>query len=469
MLRRALLALVCVVAVPTAGVHAHFIWLDIAKVDENAGRQQVRLYFSEMPAPGDLHLIGRAAATKAWARQANGDSEQLEFAKSDRPDLAALVATWKSPQTASIEAVCDYGVYDRGGPGVLLQYYAKRLAGDWGAHGGKIARAERLTLDIVPAVQGDQLTLSVFYQGKPLPSAELVFIDSADQQKELRTDAQGLARVPFAAGRCAVRAAHVEADRSGERDGKKYNQTWHYCTLIADLPAAADTNATKESTEVPAAELLIRARAARAVWKQFPGFAADVIVTSESGPVTGKIKIDGDGNVSLDMPKSSISEWVEEQLNTLVQHRMPDGEVSEGTITYADGEHTHPLGRKIDLGDASSGSIYRVKDDVIMEVNRNAGPLRFTISVLEITRNAENKYLPRSFTMNFFDATSGDLKTSLGYYNDWQRVGGFDLPKTILETGAQRGGARTRQILFQNCHLLDRAAVQAQTSTSTSR
>ncbi len=90
-----------------------------------------------------------------------------------------------------------------------------------------------------------------------------------------------------------------------------------------------------------------------------------------------------------------------------------------------------------------------------MEVNRSAGPtMRFTISVLEIERNPEGKYLPRSFTMNFFDSKTGELQTSLGYLNAWQRVDGFDLPRTIVEVDAHRGGASTRQITFSNCRLL---------------
>ena len=54
----------------------------------------------------------------------------------------------------------------------------------------------------------------------------------------------------------------------------------------------------------------------------------------------------------------------------MVQHRMPDGEVTQGDVTFADEADTHPLGRKIDLGDPSLQSAYRIKDDVIMEVNR---------------------------------------------------------------------------------------------------
>jgi hypothetical protein len=76
--------------------------------------------------------------------------------------------------------------------------------------------------------------------------------------------------------------------------------------------------------------------------------------------------------------------------------------------------------------------------------------------VLEFVRNEENKYLPRAFTMNFFDSATGELKTSLGYWNDWQRVAGFDLPKTILEISAGPGGTATRQIVFSNCKLLEK-------------
>ncbi len=76
--------------------------------------------------------------------------------------------------------------------------------------------------------------------------------------------------------------------------------------------------------------------------------------------------------------------------------------------------------------------------------------------MLEVTRDAEEKYLPRSFVMNFFDATSGELKSSHAYFNDWERVGRFDLPKTITEIATQDGAAETRQIAFSNWRLLDR-------------
>ncbi len=353
---------------------------------------------------------------------------------------------------ASLEAICDYGVYSRGPVGVVLNYYAKHLTGDWAKHGDKLARAERLALDIVPSVDGDQLGLTVLYNGKPLADEELVVIDPAGDSHDLKTDSQGRATFKTAAaGRYAIRTGHIEADRSGTRDGKKYAQTWHYCTLTLDVRSA-----DAAAGEPTALEALKRARDGRSIWHDFPGFRADLAVTSGGELVKGKATIDANGTVELQMPKSPLADWVEEQLNSLVQHRMPDGEVTQGEVKYADDDLTHPLGRKIDLGDPSLQSAYRLKDDVIMEVNRSMGPLRFTISVLEIVRNAEHKYLPRSFTMNFFDAKTGELKTSLAYLNEWQQVGAFDLPKTIVEVSAEKGGVSTKQIVFSNCKLIDK-------------
>ena len=178
-------------------------------------------------------------------------------------------------------------------------------------------------------------------------------------------------------------------------------------------------------------------------------------MTNGAESITGQAKIDANGIVELKLPESKLADWVEEQLNSLVQHRMPDGEVNEGTVTFAEEAAAHPLGRKLDLGDPTLQSAYRIKDDVIMEVNRTAGPaMRFTISVLEVEWNAEHKYLPRAFTMNFFNSKSGALAVSNGYWNEWSRVGNFDLPKTIVEVSAHPGGTSTRKIAFSNCQLL---------------
>jgi uncharacterized GH25 family protein len=444
---RAIAALACTLTLGLANAQAHFIWIDMAPAAD--GRPQARLYFSETPEPGEPHLIEKIAHTRAWARDAEGHTADLKVGKADS-ESALLPLAGEVAAAASLEAVCDYGVYQRGQAGLLLQYYAKRLSGEWARHADTLARADKLALDIVPRLEGERLAIEVLYQGQPAAASEVIVVDPAGELHELKTDAKGRVTADAASpGRYAVRAAHIESDKAGEREGKKYSQTWHYCTLLVDVrpPAAAPAG------EPTAAEALRRARQGRAVWDDFPGFTAVLHVTSGQERLTGKATIDASGTVELDMPPSPLADWVEEQLNSLVQHRMPTGEISEGKVEYADDDRAHPLGRLVNLGDASFRSAYRLKDDVIMEVNRSAGPQRFTISVLEIVRNAQGKYLPRAFTMNFFDAKTGALKTSLGYWNEWQQVGRFEVPKTILEVSAQPGGTATRQIVFADCQL----------------
>ena len=184
---------------------------------------------------------------------------------------------------------------------------------------------------------------------------------------------------------------------------------------------------------------------------------------SDDSTLDARATIDASGVVDLSGDRSALHDWAEQQLQSLVQHRMPDGEVAEGNVTFVAEPVAHPLGRLIDLGDPERQSRYRLQDDVITEVNRLAGSERFTISVLAIHRNDERKYLPEAFTMSFWDVKTGELKRSLAYWNSWRRVGDFDLPERILEISAGPQGAKTMELTLGNQRLLD----QRKTPTGT--
>ncbi len=432
---------------------AHFIWVDVAPIE---GTPRAHLYFGEAPGPGEPHLIGKIAHAKAWTRTATGETKELKLTKSKSEDRPALVADQPSAAPCSVEMFCDYGVYAHGGPGVLLQYYAKHLAGDC-LEQPSLAKSDKLKLDIAPSVAAAKLTLAIQYEKKPAADREVSIVDPANKEHVLKTDSAGQVIISDTkAGRYSVRVGYIEPDRSGERDGKAYKQTWHYATLTFELPesSAASASVAKPKADPEAVAALVRARAGRAIWKEFPGYAADVTVTAGDQRIVGRVTIDASGVATLEAPASALTAWTEEQLASLVQHRMPDGEISEGAIRWAEADMSHPLGRLIDLGDPHLKSAYRLKDDVIMEVNRQMGPdLKFTISVLEIVRNTENKYLPRSFVMNFFDTKTGEIKTSLAFLNEWQRVGQFDLPSKIVEVNSAGGVSTTRQLEFTNLKL----------------
>ncbi len=218
----------------------------------------------------------------------------------------------------------------------------------------------------------------------------------------------------------------------------------------------AGTEAAAKGQDQTAAGLLAAARSNRSIWpKEFPGFKAETIATVDGETKTGKLEIDATGTVELAMPKGKPADWARDQLEAMVRHRMPDGEVSEGNVVFADNDRANPLGRRIALGDDRESS-YRIKDGAIMEVRRAAGPMRFTISVLEIEWNPDKKYLPRSFVVNYIDSKTGELRESHAFLNTWHRLGGFDLPQRILEIAVERGSTSIRQVELKNVELLKR-------------
>jgi hypothetical protein len=215
--------------------------------------------------------------------------------------------------------------------------------------------------------------------------------------------------------------------------------------------------ATSVAAEPSAAELLRGARTHRAVWEHFPGFTADATVRIDGQSEQGTVTVDEHGAVSVKVSNPKLREWAGEQVGSAVDHRMPSEPVEEKPA-FADEEIDHPLGRLIRLGDAKLESAYRIRDGVITEVNRREGPERFTISVTDIERNKEDKYLPRSFDVTVWDTGSGQIKSSSSYLNTWKRVGNFDLPQRILEIESSSGGERhVEEILLDHYSLSEKS------------
>jgi hypothetical protein len=210
-------------------------------------------------------------------------------------------------------------------------------------------------------------------------------------------------------------------------------------------PAAEDANA-----------VLHRAREARAAWEDFPGLSADVTVRIDDVSRTGRFSIDRLGKVILKLDEPALLGWAETQINQLVEHRLPAGELG-AEARFADSPGEHPLGRLIVLDEPRMGSRYRVRDDVIYEVSRTIGPQRFTISVLEVERNAEQKYLPRVYTVSFWSVprpTSAEKEPAAELLSthttriEWQRIGRFDVPVSLTEITATSKGPSVRKLEF---------------------
>ncbi len=208
--------------------------------------------------------------------------------------------------------------------------------------------------------------------------------------------------------------------------------------------------------EDPAAtRLLADARAARAVWKDFPGFTANVTANRDGAVHKGKVEVNGNGKVALTLDAGEdLQQWVRQEIASLVRHRLPGPESLKTPCAFIDaGDQHHPLGRAVRVLNDELHSSYRIRDNQIIEVNRTDKNARFTITVLENVQNKEKQYLSVSYVVDNWDPKTGQLASSVAEHATWQRVGGFDLPRTLLIVKTTPTGRDSRLITFSNLHV----------------
>jgi N-acetylneuraminic acid mutarotase len=207
------------------------------------------------------------------------------------------------------------------------------------------------------------------------------------------------------------------------------------------------------SAEPTAAHLMRRAHDGRAVWIAFPGFSAEIVATQDQRASCGALTVSAEGELTLKLDQSEGMEWVQRTLSSVVNHRL-SADDAIANVEFADQEAFHPLGRLLCSRDASEHSMWRVKDDVMTEVHRAMEKTRFIISVAEVSRNAEGKHLPRSFTVTTWNTQSGAIESARQVFNEWQRVGAFDLPTRLLATVSKSDGSRTVEEIVITNHKL---------------
>jgi len=222
--------------------------------------------------------------------------------------------------------------------------------------------------------------------------------------------------------------------------------------LTAFLLSAASLNAEEAQKSPSAEDLMIRAHKNRATWAGFPGFAAELVVAEDGRETTGKLTVSADGELSLELAGSL--DWAERKLESLVAHRMGTAD-TEYDVSFADKAKNHPLGRLIAINDDRlMGSRYRVQDDLIREVHRAPQNIKFTITVLDVNRNPEGNYLPKYYTVSFWDKETGKLKSTSTVLDDWKRVGEWDLPARQLTVESADGERSVKEIRLKNHRLL---------------
>jgi uncharacterized GH25 family protein len=413
MIRRLTSLVVLLLAAPLA--RAHFIWI---VPDKDGASAQV--VFSDGPKPDDPKLLAKIAKTDVFARSADGKTTNVKWTEGKD---AYLVTSANKQKWLGLAAVCRYGVTQRGkAEPFLLNYYAACVI-----PAKETAYADK-TWEQLPLqfVRLDATRFQVVWQGKPLADAEVAIeAPGEDKGQETKADAKGMVTVSATKpGLYGLRARHVEA-KGGDLDGKTYKEVRHYSTLVVHLDAA-ETKADPAATR-----LLAEARAMRAVWRDFPGFTADVEVNFDGKIGKGTAHVAAGGkDVTIDGLDKAFEPWARRELESIVNHRLPGSSERETPCAFADTIENHPLGRAIRVLNEELHSSYRVRGKEIVVVNRTMKDRRFTITVLESMTNKEGKFLTTSFVVDYWNLETNDLVRSDAVSQTWQRVGAFDLPGT---------------------------------------
>jgi hypothetical protein len=228
---------------------------------------------------------------------------------------------------------------------------------------------------------------------------------------------------------------------------------------LAQNNSESASNLTKTAKPVikpdPAAyDLLKAAHDARQVWPaDFAGFTAEVVFNDNGKTIIGKLSYEQKGGVALTVDEISPESktWLVNQLNSLLSHRRGgDFAKRDGAnpITFGDDDKS-PIGRLVILNDALKSS-YRVRDSKVVDVTRTIAGERFTISVLETTPVENGKYLPRHFTVTYFDAKTGTLKRSESFSDAHSKVDGVWFPTQRRVIRADNGVITARVIEIRN-------------------
>ena len=429
-----------------SAAQAHFLFVRICPPAE--GGRAAEVYFSELAAAGDPRYIDKVAGAKFSIQTVPGEFRPLVMQKmADR-----LRGHVPIEGTLMVSGQLDYGVLTR--PMLapfLLRHYSKAVAGKpeeinrLAAHG--------VPLEIVATFEPEAVVLTALVDGKPMSNATFTTVDTDLSSEELKADGDGRVRfAPPAPGVWSIYIQHL--DRTpGEHQGAAYKEVRKFATLAFTwplVPTGADAEAVK---------LFEDALAARAAWKDFPGFTAKIAGEVDGRSFDGEVAVAADGGVKLELAEDVVNAWVQEQLESITMHRAasqsPSAAGPKPVLRFADDRTDHPLGRLLAFDGGSFASSYRVRNRQITSVNRFLAGQNMTITVLNNEQNAEGQYLPHSYCVQYWDEPSSELARTETVQDRWTRVGSWDLPASHTVTAASKSGYSVRAFKLSDHKLAD--------------
>jgi uncharacterized GH25 family protein len=227
-----LLSLVLFFGAP-ASSRAHFLWVAAHSQTKDG---KVHVYFSDAASPDDPSLLDKVTHAKVWQIARDGNATLLKTSK----DADSLVADPVEEADPSFILSHEYGVTARGNETFLLKYHAKCHPSPKPQTWQTINKTDQLPLEIVARMNGEQIVLTILWQGKPLNDSTVTVVGPGIESKlEATSNQQG--EVSFglkSSGLYSIRAKHTEAT-PGEWYGKAFSSIRHYATLALSAGGGA--------------------------------------------------------------------------------------------------------------------------------------------------------------------------------------------------------------------------------------
>ncbi|SFW26301.1 Uncharacterized conserved protein, contains GH25 family domain [Sinomicrobium oceani] len=236
-MKKIVLALIAVFGLQQA--NAHFLWLETKASGKLNKSHEVKVFFGEY-SYGErektdghftyaqdftLHLVGPDGRKTTLDKKAAADHYSASFTP-EKPGVYRVILT-----NDNVDVV-DYTQYDLG---IFKTEYAAVATVHVGKGTLDDAKATELSkLEVLPVSEGAEVTLQLWYEGKPLAENELKVFLPGGWEKTLKTDEQG--KVSFAMPwneRYVVETSYKEQVTGTFKD-KDYEYIWHFTTYSFD-------------------------------------------------------------------------------------------------------------------------------------------------------------------------------------------------------------------------------------------
>lgn len=189
--------------------------------------------------------------------------------------------------------------------------------------------------------------------------------------------------------------------------------------------------------------------------KEFKGFSAGLEVIVNGKRFKGQVTVRLPEKIDVTLPDPEVQKWAEGQIEMMAVHRSHrDFDTSDGKNILSFGADDHSsLGTLIQIHGDGLNSRYRVKENRIVQINRNMGPVRFTINIQDSIKTQEGQHLNTRYVVYYF-SPKGDLKQVESFNDDPEIVNGRYLPGKRRIFLAEAGEVSVKELIFSEHQLL---------------